>query len=174
MKLRWCTAAGAVAWIWLGLGVGFSPYAQAQSPVSGTPPTEAPLTPHATGTFTATLTPQSTVDSAENLGRMSIAKQFYGDWEATSRGEMLTALTRVRGSAGYVAVEQVSGTLQGRRGTFVLQHSGIMTRGTQQLTVTVVPDSGTDQLVGLAGTMMITIAEGRHSYTFEYTIGSAH
>jgi len=132
------------------------------------------VTTHVTGTFDVTLTPQTTVDSADNLGRMSIEKHFHGDLEGTSRGEMLTALTDVRSSAGYVAVERVSGTIQGRRGTFVLQHSGIMARGAQQLRITVVPDSGTDELVGLAGTMMITITDGRHSYDFEYTIGNSH
>lgn len=97
-------------------------------------------------------------------------KRFHGDLEATSKGEMLTAGTSVEGSAGYVAIERVSGTLHGRRGTFVLQHSGTMTRGAPQLTITVVPDSGTNELVGLAGRMVITIADGKHSYDFEYTL----
>jgi hypothetical protein len=101
---------------------------------------------------------------------MSIDKQFYGDLEATSKGEMLSAGTAVKGSAGYVAIERVSGTLHGRGGTFVLQHNGTMTRGAPQLTITVVPDSGTDQLMGLAGSMAIQIADGKHSYDFEYTL----
>ena len=101
---------------------------------------------------------------------MSIDKQFRGDLEATSKGEMLTALTDVKDSAGYVAIERVSGTLHGRSGTFVLQHSGTMTRGAQQLTVTVVPDSGTGQLLGLAGKMTIKIAEGKHFYEFDCTL----
>ena len=104
------------------------------------------------------------------LGRMSIDKQFHGDLEGTSRGQMLTAGTAVTGSAGYVAIEHVSGTLHGRGGTFVLQHSGTMTRGAPQLSITVVPDSGTGELVGLAGQMAIVIADGKHSYDFEYTI----
>ena len=83
---------------------------------------------------------------------------------------MLTAGTDVKGSAGYVAIERVSGTLQGRSGTFVLQHSGTMTRGAPQLSITVVPDSGTGQLAGLAGKMAIIIADGKHSYDFEYTL----
>ncbi len=83
---------------------------------------------------------------------------------------MLTAGTAVKGSAGYVAIERVSGVLQGRSGTFVLQHTGTMTRGALQLSITVVPDSGTDQLAGLAGTMNIIIAEGKHSYDFAYTL----
>jgi hypothetical protein len=126
----------------------------------------------ANGTFEVKLTPQATDDKTETatLGRMLIDKQFHGDLEATSKGEMLTAGTDVRGSAGYVAIERVSGTLQGRSGAFVLQHSGTMTRGTPQLTVTVVPDSGTGQLVGLAGKMAIILTDGKHSYDFEYTI----
>jgi hypothetical protein len=103
---------------------------------------------------------------------MSIDKRFHGDLEATSKGEMLMAGTAVEGSAGYVAIEIVSGTLQGRSGTFVLQHSGTMTRGAPQLTITVVPDSGTGQLLGLAGRMTIIIAGGKHSYDFEYTLAS--
>ncbi|MGH7587122.1 MAG: DUF3224 domain-containing protein [Gemmatimonadota bacterium] len=129
------------------------------------------VTTLASGTFDVNLTPQAN-DNGDGAipGRLIIDKQFHGDLEATSQGEMLTALTGVEGSAGYVAIEQVSGTLHGRRGTFVLQHSGTMTRGAPQLTVTVVPDSGTDQLVGLAGTMVIHIAGEEHSYEFEYTL----
>lgn len=130
------------------------------------------MTARASGTFEVKLTPQATDDKAENaiLGRISIDKQFHGDLEATSKGEMLTAGTGVKGSAGYVAIERVSGTLKGRSGAFVLQHSGTMTRGAPQLTVTVVPDSGTGQLVGLAGKMAIKIADGKHSYDFEYSL----
>jgi hypothetical protein len=102
---------------------------------------------------------------------MSIDKVFHGDLQATSTGEMLTAGTDVEGSAGYVAIERVIGTLHGRSGSFALQHSGLMTRGAPQLTITVVPDSGAGQLAGLAGTMGITItADGTHSYDFEYTL----
>jgi hypothetical protein len=114
--------------------------------------------------------PQATDEGARTLGRMSIVKQFDGDLEATSRGEMLTAMTAVTGSAGYVAMEEVRGVLQGRRGSFVLQHTGIMSRGAPQLTVTVVPDSGTDDLAGLAGTMTITVADGQHAYGFDYNL----
>jgi hypothetical protein len=129
------------------------------------------MSSRATGTFDVRLTPQTTDDAdGSSLARMSLDKQFHGDLEGTSKGEMLSAGTGVKGSAGYVAIERVSGTLQGRRGTFVLQHSGTMTRGAPRLTITVVPDSGTGQLVGLAGTMMIEIANGKHSYLFEYTL----
>jgi len=101
---------------------------------------------------------------------MAIDKQFHGDLEATSKGQMLTAGTAVKGSAGYVAIERVSGALHGRSGTFALQHSGTMTRGAPQLTITVVPDSGTGELLGLAGKMAIKIEDGKHSYDFEYTL----
>jgi hypothetical protein len=126
----------------------------------------------ASGTFEVKLSPQALSDAAADgtLGRMSIDKQFYGDLEATSKGEMLSAGTSVKGSAGYVAMERISGTLHGRSGSFVLQHSGTMTRGVAQLTVTVVPDSGTGELASLAGKMAIQIAEAKHSYEFEYSL----
>jgi hypothetical protein len=101
---------------------------------------------------------------------MSIDKQFHGDLEASSAGQMLAFSSAVKGSAGYVALERVEGRLQGRSGSFVLQHSGTMTRGTPQLAITVVPDSGTGELMGLSGRMTIEISEGKHSYTFEYTL----
>jgi hypothetical protein len=101
---------------------------------------------------------------------MSIDKEFKGDLAATSRGEMLMAGTSVKGSAGYVAIERVTGSLGGRAGSFVLQHTGVMNRGTPQLSVSVVPDSGTDQLVGLSGRMAIIIESGKHSYEFDYTL----
>ncbi|HZR28533.1 MAG TPA: DUF3224 domain-containing protein [Terriglobales bacterium] len=127
------------------------------------------MTTHASGPFEVKLNPQTPYEAS--LGRMSIDKQFHGDLEATSKGEMLSIMTAVKGSAGYVAMELVSGTLHGRQGTFVLQHSATMTRGTPQLSVTVVPDSGTGQLTGLAGTMTIKIEEGgKHFYEFEYTL----
>ncbi len=124
------------------------------------------------GTFEVRLDPRAPDEQAEDvgIGRMSIDKQFHGDLEATSKGQMLAAGTSVEGSAGYVAIERVSGRLDGREGSFVLQHSGTMARGAQQLAITVVPDSGTGELVGLAGRMAITIADGRHSYDFEYTL----
>jgi hypothetical protein len=123
----------------------------------------------ASGTFEVKLTPQ-TDNQGEGVGRMWIDKVLHGDLEATSKGQMLAAMTDVKGSAGYVAIERVTGTLQGRSGTFVLQHSGTMNRGAQQLSITVVPDSGTGQLKGITGSMTIQIADGKHSYQFEYTI----
>ncbi|HEX6966318.1 MAG TPA: DUF3224 domain-containing protein [Gemmatimonadaceae bacterium] len=127
------------------------------------------------GRFEVTLTPQPMHDAAHGspLARRAIAKRFLGDLDATSIGEMLSAGTSVQGSAGYVAIERVTGTLNGRRGTFVLQHNGLMARGEPQLAITVVPDSGTDELTGLTGTMSITIANGDHSYDFTYALPAA-
>ena len=104
------------------------------------------------------------------LGRMSIDKTFQGDLSATSKGEMLSALTDIEGSAGYVAIEQVSGTLNGLDGSFILQHFGIMNRGADRLVLEVVPDSGTGDLEGISGTMQIIREEGKHFYEFEYTM----
>ncbi len=131
---------------------------------------------HASGTFEVKLQPQAAADKVGDptVGRLAIDKQFQGDLAATSKGQMLTAMTDVQGSAGYVALERVSGQLHGRNGSFALQHSGTMTRGAAQLTITVVPDSGTDQLVGLAGKMTINIVAGKHCYDFEYTLAQPH
>ena len=152
--------------------------AAAQSPPATLPDTSSRttlVTQHARGTFDVTIAPAPADDYADGatLGRMTLDKRFHGDLDATSRGQMLTALTPVKGSAGYVAIERVTGTLDGRRGTFVFQHSGIMERGAQRLTLTVVPDSGTDALTGLAGAMTIQIASGVHASAFEYTLPAA-
>jgi hypothetical protein len=128
---------------------------------------------HASGTFDVKLVPQAPNGDAPAIGRMSIDKRFEGDLEGMSRGQMLSFMTAVKGSAGYVAIEQVTGSLHGRSGGFVLQHNGTMTRGVPQLTVSVVPDSGTGDLEGLAGTLTIIIADGKHSYEFEYTLSGA-
>jgi hypothetical protein len=132
---------------------------------------EPAMTMRASGTFDVTLTPQAQGENGGDptVGRMSIDKQFHGDLKATSKGQMLATITDVEGSAGYVAIERVSGTLHGRNGAFSLQHSGVMTRGVQQLTITVVPDSGASELAGLAGKMTINIAGEEHFYDFEYT-----
>jgi hypothetical protein len=126
----------------------------------------------ASGTFTVKLTPQElhkTIEGAP-VGRLSIDKQFQGDLEGSSIGEMLSAMTEVKGSAGYVAIERVTGTLHGKRGTFVLQHNGVMTRGAPRLSCTVVPDSGTGELTGLSGSLAINIVDGKHLYEFDYTL----
>jgi hypothetical protein len=126
----------------------------------------------AVGTFDVkmnSLPPYNTAADAK-LARMSIDKQFHGELEAASQGEMLSAGTDTKGSAGYVAIERVIGTLNGRSGGFVLQHNATMTRGAPYLNIVVVPDSGTGELVGLGGTMHIVIDQGKHSYEFQYSI----
>ena len=130
------------------------------------------MTTRATGSFDVKITPLATDSPAEGstLGRMSIDKKFHGDLEATSTGEMLTAGTAIESSAGYVAIERVTGSLHGKRGTFALQHNATMTRGTGALNIIVVPDSGTGELTGLSGTLGIEIAGGKHAYVFEYTL----
>jgi hypothetical protein len=124
------------------------------------------------GSFDVKLRPLDLAFTHEmpGLGRMSIDKQFHGDLEASSKGEMLSAMSNVKGSAGYVAIERVTGTLMGKRGTFVLQHSAFMNRGEQSMKISVVPDSGTEELAGLSGDLTIEIIEKKHYYvfTFEY------
>ena len=122
----------------------------------------------ATGTFEVRLTPAESGDSP--IATLSIDKTFQGDLQGTSVGQMLAFRTPVEGSAGYVAMERVTGTLAGRHGSFTLQHNGLMDRGTPSLAVVVVPDSGTDGLSGLTGTMEIIVSPGRHDYRFHYRL----
>jgi hypothetical protein len=133
---------------------------------------ETPVTQRATGTFDVKITPESVHAAMEGeLGRMSIDKQFHGDLEGSSRGEMLAIGNGGAGSSGaYVALERVRATLGGRTGTFALMHQGVMTRGEASLVVTVVPDSGTEGLEGITGTMRIIIEGRQHSYEFSYTL----
>jgi len=128
------------------------------------------MTLHATGPFDVKVVPQDDKSDDPLFGRMTIDKQYHGDLEGTGKGQMLTAGTDVKGSGAYVAIEKVTGSLKGRAGSFALQHSGVMTQGTPHLTITVVPDSGTGQLKGITGKMGINIADGKHSYDFEYTL----
>jgi uncharacterized protein DUF3224 len=129
------------------------------------------MTARATGTFDVQLAPLTRYNNDDpTLARMSIDKQFHGDLEAISKGEMLSAGTAVKGSAGYVAIERVTGSLAGRAGSFVFLHSATLSRGVAQLSVTVVPDSGTGDLTGLSGTFNINIVAGEHSYEFDYTL----
>lgn len=132
------------------------------------------MTQHISGTFDVTLTPQTPAGEESAVpGRMLIAKRFHGALDAHSKGQMLAAGTEVKGSAGYVAMEKVEGALQGRSGSFVLQHSGTMHRGAPNMSVTVVPDSGTGELAGLAGSMTIRIESGKHYYEFDYRLAGA-
>jgi hypothetical protein len=151
-----------------------TPRTTAQTPEDSAPNQKGRSMPvHAVGPFDVKLTPQE--DKLDpTLGRMTIDKQFHGDLDATSKGQMLTAMSDVKGSAGYVAVERVTGILHtpkgNRDGSFALLHRGIMTRGAPELSVTVVPDSGTGQLTDLTGNMKINIVDGKHSYDFDYTL----
>jgi len=126
----------------------------------------------AKGSFTVEIKPLAEPSASDgvSLGRMSLNKRFEGDLSAVGVGEMLTALTPIKGSAGYVAIERVTGSLHGRSGSFVLQHSGTMHEGAQQLSITVVPGSGTAALAGLAGTFKLSIVDSKHFYELEYTL----
>jgi hypothetical protein len=131
---------------------------------------------HAAGPFDVEMQPDPNYETAEGgvvLGRVAFKKQFHGALDATSVVQMLSAGSPVKGSAGYVAIERVVGTLDGRAGAFILQHNATMNRGQPSLAIVVVPDTGTGGLVGLAGTMAIDIVEGKHSYRFEYTLPDA-
>ena len=145
--------------------------AASQTSAQSANPKEASMPAHATGPFDVKVTPQDDKSDDPLLGRMTLDKQYHGDLDATGKGQMLTAGSAVKGSGAYVAIEKVTGSLQGRTGSFVLQHTGITTQNTPQLTITVVPDSGTGQLAGIAGKMTIIIAAGgKHSYDLEYSL----
>lgn len=145
------------------------PLTQAQAPTPDGK--ETSVTNRATGPFDVKTSPQNDKLDDPLLGRFALDKQYHGDLEAAGKGQMLTAGTAVKGSAAYVALEKVTGSLKGRAGTFVLQHAGSMSGGNLHLNVTAVPDSGTGQLAGIRGTMKIAIApDGKHSYDIEYTL----
>ena len=168
--LRWTTS-------FVLLCAGVTCLCQTNSPASGPPSKkETASTMHAKGSFEVKVSPQASPDLPQGvIGRMSIDKTFHGDLEGTSKGEMLAAGSGTKGSSGgYVALEQVTGTLGGRKGTFVLQHSATMTKGVPDLSIIVVPGSGTEQLAGLSGKMNIIITEGKHSYDLEYSLPETH
>lgn len=125
------------------------------------------------GVFEVKIIPLTLENPGESLGRMGLDKQYHGALDASGKGEMLSAMTGVKGSAGYVAIEKVSGKLQGKTGSFVLQHSGSMSRGAKNLSVSVVPDSGTEELLGLTGRMDIRIENGEHFYDFDFSLPAA-
>ncbi|MGR2682146.1 DUF3224 domain-containing protein [Chromobacterium haemolyticum] len=126
----------------------------------------------ASGRFDVKLSPEplSETAGASGLGRMSLDKRFHGDLDAVSQGEMLSFRSAEPGSAGYVAMERVQGSLHGRKGSFVLQHSATMTRGAAEQAIMVTPDSGTEELCGISGCLRITITAGEHFYDFDYTL----
>lgn len=169
-EIRVCAvSAGALAVLCVlpGLSLAAGPFTAA----SETSKKEMIVANRASGTFEVKLSPLEMDE--QTLGRMSIDKQFHGDLEGVSKGQMLTAGTEVKGSAAYVAVERITGTLGGRNGSFVLQHYASLNRGVPQQSIAVVPDSGTGQLQGLAGIMTIRIADGKHFYDFDYTLAPA-
>lgn len=135
-------------------------------------PSETPVMTIARGTFDVKMNPQPMAHTTDGsrLTRYALDKQYQGDLEANATGEMLAAASNEQTSAGYVALEEVKGALHGRRGSFTLQHSGTMTRGVPTLSVSVVPDSGTEELVGLTGTLKIIIEGKKHSYEFDYAL----
>ena len=134
-------------------------------------PKEALMSNHATGPFDVKVIPQDDKSGDPLIGRMMLDKQYHGDLEATGKGQMLTAGSPAKGAGGYVAIEKVTGTLNGKSGSFVLQHSGTLANNVPQMTITIVPESGTGQLEGIAGKMTIKIdPSGKHSYDLEYTL----
>ena len=161
--------ASMIAGLWLCLTAA-EYVARAQSP--GAQQKETLVPHHAAGTFEVKTAPQKLDDAVADsgIGRFLIDKQFHGGIEGTSKGQMLASGDPSKGSAGYVAIERITGTLDGRPGSFALQHSGTMDQGKFQLSVSVIPGSGTGDLAGLSGSMNIIIEGGKHSYVFDYTL----
>jgi len=155
--------------------LGLMAQAHGQGPAAKLLRKEPVMTRHAEGTFDVKMTPLTADEgtTGTSIGRYAIDKQFHGDLDGTSKGEMLGSGDPAKGSAGYVAIEHVTGTLQGHSGSFALQHFGTMDGSGFKLTVGVVPGSGTGELAGIAGTLNIVIAAGKHSYTFDYTLPAA-
>lgn len=130
---------------------------------------------HAKGSFEVKMTPKAWSETSEEhgLGRFLLDKQYHGDLEASGNGQMLSAGSGAAGSSGvYVAIEKITGVLQDRKGSFIVYHVGVMNRGVPELKLAVVPDSGTGELQGLAGSITIAIADGKHSYDFAYTLAT--
>jgi len=162
---------GAIAvLLCLALGAGASALSNPRSPVSGQK--GAVMAKHASGSFDVKITPQKDEGVGDaSIGRMGIDKVYHGDLEGTGVGQMLAGMaSEVKDSGAYVAIERVRGTLHGRKGSFAVHHRGIMTRGAQDLLITMIPDSGTEELKGIAGTMTIEIKDGKHFYAIDYTL----
>lgn len=168
------SAAGLATAVLLSANPIAAARAQSQAPVTSIVHKEEVVKTLAKGTFEVKVLPLAATDNVDTggFGRMALDKRFSGDLAGTSRGQMLAAGTAVEGSGAYVALERVTGTLNGRRGSFILQHNGTMGHGKYEMKVTVVPDSGTEELTGLSGTMKIIIEGGKHSYEFEYSLGA--
>jgi hypothetical protein len=151
----------------LGLAIGLAGLASMTAHAQ-----KGAMAQHASGTFDVTITPQKDDGIGDpTIGRMAIKKQFHGDLEGASGAQMLTGMSEsVKDSGTYVAVERIRGTLRGRTGSFAVWHAGTMNRGTQSLVITIIPDSGTEQLAGITGTMTIEIRDGQHFYGIDYTL----
>jgi hypothetical protein len=174
LKMRWFgagVAAAGLAWI-LSQPSAMQVHAQTAATAKG----EVAMH-QVSGPFEVKMAPQKADNpqaEGAGLGRMSIDKQFHGALEATSQGEMLSVMDRDKGSGGYVALERVTGTLEGKSGSFVLQHNATMNRGVAEMTILVVPDSGTGELIGISGSMKMRIETGgKHFYDFDYTLAGA-
>lgn len=171
MKYKFCYIYWVFATSCLLLCLGSLANAQSKSPDKIVNQKEKHVVKLATGTFKVKMAPQTDDKVGDpTVGRMSLDKSFSGVIEGTSKGQMLAVRSEVEGSAGYVAMERVTGTLDGKKGTFALQHTGTMNRGNPSLNITVVPDSGTGELTGLSGKMTIKIEDEKHFYDFEYTL----
>lgn len=132
---------------------------------------EATVSKHVAGSFDVKVIPQKDEGISDpTVGRMALDKVYHGDLDATGLGQMLAGMGTLKDSGAYVAIERVTGTLQGKKGSFAVHHVGVMNRGAQSLVITVVPDSGTGELVGITGTMTIEIKDGKHFYTFDYVL----
>jgi uncharacterized protein DUF3224 len=160
-----CSAAVTLALVIAGLAADRVTAKADQATTTG----EKKFMHEVSGEFDVKAGPVDTGDA--KLGMMTLDKKYHGDLDATAAGRMLTGMTDVKGSAAYVAMERVSGKLKGAAGTFLLYHTGVMNKGTQSLSIRVVPDSGTGELAGLDGQVHIKIADGKHFYRFEYTFG---
>src|SRR5579875_1762574 len=177
MKKRPCIARCFIMTFCLLCSLTRFSAAQGNAQIQFPPKKGGMVTGHATGTFEVKVIPQIADEQAQaaGIGRMSLDKQWQGDLTGSSKGEMLSFGTGAKGSSGgYVALDKFTGSLKGRSGSFVLQHSATMTRGVPQLTIFVVPDSGTGQLAGITGKMNIAITDGKHSYDFEYALPESH
>jgi Protein of unknown function (DUF3224) len=171
MKTVRCIGLGVVLALILACAMGERSNAQSpsrHSSVNSEPKVEKGAVMHASGPFDVKIVPQPGDD--DSVGRLSIDKHYHGELDATGTGQMLTGGDYKSGSAGYVAMEKITGTLQGRRGSFIVQHSGTLTQGAQQLTITIVPGTGTGQLTGITGKMDVKINDGKHLYELDYTL----
>ena len=170
--LKMLSSRAKLSILFVFLAIVFAPL----SSTGSNSPKEGSMSTHAIGTFDVKIVPQplSDLETSASIARFSIGKQLHGDLEATSEGEMLTSGDPKSGSAVYVAIERVTGTLRGLSGSFVLQHTASMTPASQQLLITVAPDSGTGQLKGLSGKFVIKIENKQHFYDFEYDLPPSH